>query len=220
MKGAKFVVLSLKDIIRNFIFILVGIALLVFLFLMFFKSGNTESVQYTPGTYSSQVYIKGEPLEVFVTVDSDSISEINTSALDDKQMAYYPLIEPTASSLIPKVLEAQSTDIEMSDDSYYTQYVLLTAIDDALDQACKDGSDSRDSRENRENRDSNNPNMDTDSNEKSTKSPDSSSTNQNTNTNEKADPNSNPTPNEDKSKDTNTDTSSIFDEISETNESK
>ncbi len=138
MKGAKFVVLSLKDIIKNFIFILVGIALLVFLFLVFFKSENSDAVQYTPGTYSSQVLIKGEPLEVFVTVDSDSIAEINTSSLDDKQLAYYPLIEPTASNLFPKVIEAQSTDVEITEDSYYTQFVLLTAIDDALDQACKD----------------------------------------------------------------------------------
>ncbi len=148
MKGAKFVVLSLRDIIKNFIFILVGIALLVFLFLMFFKSGSSDAVQYTPGTYSSKVFIKGEPLEVFVTVDSDSISEINTSALDDKQLAYYPLIEPTASSLFPKVLEAQSTNVEIVDDGYYTQYVLLTAIDDALDQACKDPNQSKDMEKN------------------------------------------------------------------------
>ncbi len=143
MKGAKFIVLSLKDIIKNLIFILVGIALLVTLFLVFFKSGGANTVEYNPGTYSSQILIKGEPLEVFVTVDSDSISEINTSALDDKQMAYYPLIEPTTETLIPKVLEAQSTNIEMTNDGYYTQYVLLTAINDALDQACKDGKDGK-----------------------------------------------------------------------------
>ncbi len=137
MKGAKFIVLSLRDIIKNLIFILVGIALLVTLFLVFFKSGGSDTVEYNPGTYSSQILIKGEPLEVFVTVDSDSISEINTSALDEKQMAYYPLIEPTANELIPKVLEAQSTNIELTSDSYYTQYVLLTAINDALDQAFK-----------------------------------------------------------------------------------
>ncbi len=137
MKGAKFIVLSLRDIIKNLVFILIGIALLVSLFLVFYKSGGSNTVEYNPGTYSSQILIKGEPLEVFVTVDSDSISEINTSALDDKQMAYYPLIEPTASTLIPKVLEAQSTNIELTNDGYYTQYVLLTAINDALDQAYK-----------------------------------------------------------------------------------
>ncbi len=138
MKGAKFVVLSLRDIIKNTIFILIGIVILVVLFLMFFPMPkDTESVQYNPGTYNSTLLLKGDPLEISITIDDNGIAEINTSSLSEKQLAYYPLVEPVFNTLAPQVIEAQSTSIDLSQDSYYTELVLLNAIDDALEQAIK-----------------------------------------------------------------------------------
>ncbi len=136
MKGAKFVVLSLRDIIKNLIFILVGIIILVVLFLVFFPDNKgVDSTQLTPGTYSSQVLLKGTPLEVFVTIDENGITDISTTTLEEKQLTYYPLIESAFNNIKPQVLEAQSTEIELSTDSYYTEFVLLKAIDEAVAQA-------------------------------------------------------------------------------------
>ncbi len=139
MKGAKFVVLSLRDIIKNLVFILVGIALLVVLFFVFFpQSENTreeENLHYTPGTYSSEVLLKGTPLEVYVTIDTSGIADINTTSLDELQLTYYPLIETAFNNIKPQVLESQSTEIELSVDTYYTEFVLLQAIEDAVEQA-------------------------------------------------------------------------------------
>ncbi len=136
MKGAKFVVLSLRDIIKNLIFILIGIAILVALFLIFFPSNDkVDSTQLTPGTYSSQILLKGTPLEVYVTIDENGIADINTTTLEEKQLTYYPLIETAFENIKPQVLEAQSTEIELSTDSYYTEFVLLRAIEDAVAQA-------------------------------------------------------------------------------------
>ncbi len=137
MKGAKFVVLSMRDIIKNLVFILVGIGILIALFFLFFPSdkSNDEALGFVPGTYTSQIMLKGEPLEIFVTVDDTKITEINSSAINEKQLAYYPLLEPSFDKLAQLIIEEQSTNVELSSESYYTEYVLLNAIQDAISKA-------------------------------------------------------------------------------------
>lgn len=136
MKGAKFVVLSLRDILKTLALILVGIAIIVVLFFLFFPNKtaneNEESNQYVPGTYSSNLDLKGDPLEIFVVIDENGILEINTSTLSETQQTYYPLITVAFENLKPQILEHQTTNIELSSDNYYTEQALLKVIDEAL----------------------------------------------------------------------------------------
>lgn len=136
MKGARFVVLSLRDILKTLTLILIVIAVIVALIFLFLPSKEVEeSVKYNSGTYTSFVDLKGEPLEIFVTIDESGILEINTSTLSDQQLTYYPLITDSFENLKTQVLKHQSVDIKLSSDNYYTEQILLNAINDALAKA-------------------------------------------------------------------------------------
>ena len=71
-----------------------------------------------------------------VTVDSDEIRAIRLVNLDEAVTTMYPLMEPTLESLAAQILESQSTEgITYTDSTKYTSYVLLQAVQAALDKA-------------------------------------------------------------------------------------
>ena len=137
----KIVVLRMKELIYTGIF--VGLAiLLVVLFLAMFggkddeETAVTSSSNYIPGVYTASLSLSGQNLNVEVTVDSDEIRAIRLVNLDEAVTTMYPLMEPTLESLAAQILESQSTEgITYTDSTKYTSYVLLQAVQAALDKA-------------------------------------------------------------------------------------
>ena len=137
----KIVVLRMKELIYTGIF--VGLAiLLVVLFLAMFggkddeETAVTSSSNYIPGVYTASLSLSGQNLDVEVTVDSDEIRAIRLVNLDEAVTTMYPLMEPTLESLAAQILESQSTEgITYTDSTKYTSYVLLQAVQAALEKA-------------------------------------------------------------------------------------
>ena len=131
----------MKELIYTGIF--VGLAiLLVVLFLAMFggkddeETAVTSSSNYIPGVYTASLSLSGQNLDVEVTVDSDEIRAIRLVNLDEAVTTMYPLMEPTLESLAAQILESQSTEgITYTDSTKYTSYVLLQAVQAALDKA-------------------------------------------------------------------------------------
>ncbi len=137
----KIVVLRMKELIYTAIF--VGLAiLLVVLFLAMFggkddeETAATGAAGYIPGVYTASLSLSGQNLDVEVTVNSDEIQAIRLVNLDETVTTMYPLMEPTLESLAAQIIEKQSTEeITYTDSTKYTSYVLLKAVQTALDKA-------------------------------------------------------------------------------------
>ena len=137
----KIVVLRMKELIYTGIFI--GLAvLLVVLFLAMFRNKKTEETDasvtsgYIPGVYTASLALNGQNLDVEVTVDPNAITGIRLVNLDESITTMYPLMEPTLESLAAQILEKQSTEgITYTDSAKYTSYILLQAIQSALNKA-------------------------------------------------------------------------------------
>lgn len=140
----KIVVLRMKELIYTGIF--VGLALLlVVIFLAMFRGGKkeetdtpagTEASAYIPGVYTASLALGSQNLDVEVIVDDTRITDIRLVNLDDTVAAMYPLMEPTLESLSAQILESQSTEnIRYTENTKYTAYVLLKAVQAALNKA-------------------------------------------------------------------------------------
>lgn len=138
----KIVVLKMKELIYTAIF--AGLAiLLIVLFLTMFKGGKKEEAPasataagYTPGVYTASLALNSQNLDVEVIVDESAIQSIRLLNLDESMTTMYPLMEPTLESLSEQILEKQSTkDITYAENTKYTAYVLLQAVQNALDKA-------------------------------------------------------------------------------------
>lgn len=139
----KIVVLKMKELIYTAIF--VGLAiLLIVLFLTMFKGskkkdeapGDAQATSYVPGVYTASLALNSQNLDVEVIVDSDSIQSVRLLNLDESMTTMYPLMEPTLDSLAAQILEKQSVqDVTYAENTKYTSYVLLQAVQTALNKA-------------------------------------------------------------------------------------
>lgn len=144
MSKTKIVIIQLKEIIYTVIFVGLGILLILLLVFMFLPKdkktslSETEAV-YHAGVYSSQLLLGNTSLNVEVVVDSDHINSVQISNLSESVSTMYPLITPSL-----KEIENQLSnnvpigDIIISEDSKYTQTLLLEAVDSALKKAQKE----------------------------------------------------------------------------------
>lgn len=139
----KIVVLKMKELVYTGIF--VGLAvLLIVLFLTMFKGGkkndeapaSAQAASYTPGVYTASLALNSQNLDVEVIVGSDTIQSVRLLNLDESMTTMYPLMEPTLDSLASQILEKQSTQgITYAENTKYTAYVLLQAVQNALNKA-------------------------------------------------------------------------------------
>lgn len=135
----KIVVLHMKEIIYTFIFIALGILLILLLTFMFLPRPSSQNLSenlYTPGVYTSTMTINNTALEVEVTVDESYIHSIRFSNLDESVTTMYPLIQPAMEDIADQIYEKQSTsEIIYSDSNPYTSQTILNAISEALKKA-------------------------------------------------------------------------------------
>lgn len=136
----KIVVLHMKELIYTIIFAGLGILLIILLICMFLpdkkKEKSAETMQYTPGVYTSSISFGEQNFEVQVQVDEAEIQSVSLVHLDEAIATMYPLMETTMESINEQICESQSLEkVSYSMENQYTAAVLLQAVEDALEKA-------------------------------------------------------------------------------------
>ena len=140
MQKTRIVVIRMKEIIYTSIFI--GIGILLIILLVFVLKPKTEkqndqtSARFNAGVYTSTLSLNNTALNLEVTIVPDRITSIRLINIDDTVTTMFPLLKPALSDLESQIIEKQGTaDIKMSDDSRYTQTLLLNEIDAIINEA-------------------------------------------------------------------------------------
>lgn len=140
MQKTRIVVIRMKEIIYTSIFIGVGILLIILLVFVLKpkteKQNDQTSARFNAGVYTSTLSLNNTALNLEVTIDPDRITSIRLINIDDTVTTMFPLLKPALSDLESQIIEKQGTaDIKMSDDSRYTQTLLLNEIDTIINEA-------------------------------------------------------------------------------------
>lgn len=141
MSKTKIVVIQLKEIIYTAIFVALGILLILLLVFMFLgkDKGSTQtsaSQKYTAGVYQASIELNDNVLNLNVVVDQDRVKSLEIVNLDEAITTMFPLVEPGLSKIESQLLSGTDIDsIELSNDSKYTQTILLDAIKATLEKA-------------------------------------------------------------------------------------
>jgi len=141
MRGTKFFVLKMNDLIRIGLFVLLGLVLLILALVFLFPGrSNNPSEQgvhnmFVPGTYASTIILNDKPVEVRVTVGETEILSIYMTDMADIQRVFYPLFEPEFTNLAQAVMTSQTAVIEPNTDWPVTAGILHQAVKAALEMA-------------------------------------------------------------------------------------
>ena len=136
MSHSRFIVVKLKDIIKTALFITATIVLTAVIAIFLNKAIFTEAL-YSPGTYSSVITFGEEDVTVSVTVSKNRIKDITVTKPSDTVAVFYPLLSSSAENVCHKVMEAQSTDVELSASNPVTEGIVLDAIKECISSARK-----------------------------------------------------------------------------------
>ena len=142
MGGTKIFVFSLKEIVKTAVFAVIGIALIIALAYLFIprdrpvpEEPNVRADLYIPGTYTAQISLNNEPVDVVVTVSQNEILSIELRNMVEVQEVFYPLVRPTMSQLTEEIIRTQSLDVQIVEGSAVTSRILLNAVQEALNKA-------------------------------------------------------------------------------------
>ena len=145
----KIVVLHMKEVVYTAVFLALAIILLV-VFLIMFGSGkndsakktsaetsiSAENARYIPGIYTSTISLGDQTFDVQVNVEQDRITSISLNNLSETTAAMYPLMEPALDSIASQIYVNQTTEgLIYGEDDRYTSELLVSAINQALEQA-------------------------------------------------------------------------------------
>lgn len=141
MSKTKILVIHLKEIIYTALFAGLGILLIILLVIMFLnkKGGSTDTMAtnlYTPGKWTSTIVLNDTSLNLEIVVDADHINSVRIVNIDETITTMYPLVEPSLDSLATQLYNDVPIDeVVISDDSKYTEQLLLDAIKVTLEKA-------------------------------------------------------------------------------------
>lgn len=147
MSNTRIVVIKRRQLLyTGIVILLVAVALLLLIFLPRkektadtlpqYNNINNEEAKYTAGVYTSVISLNDSLLNLEVIVDKNHINSICISNLDDAVTTMYPLVEPALEKLAQQLyLDVEMDRIQFSEDSKYTQTLLLNAIKDTLAKA-------------------------------------------------------------------------------------
>lgn len=143
MAKTKIVIIQLKEIIYTAIFVGLGIILILFLVFMFLpKDKDTKPTsqigKYIPGVYTEELVLGDTTLNIEVVVDTDHINSVSVANLSESISTMYPLVSPAIKELETQLINNISIDeIKISENSKYTQLLLLETIDKALKKSTR-----------------------------------------------------------------------------------
>ena len=96
-------------------------------------SGNGGSTNYKDGTYTGEADGFGGTIQVEVKIEKSKIAEINVISAEKEDGAYLSM----AKDMIPKIIDAQSADIDTISGSTFSSTGIKNASEQALEKAVK-----------------------------------------------------------------------------------
>lgn len=142
MSKTKIVIVSLKEIVYTAIFVALGILLIVLLVFMFMPDKKQNADQsadasvYVPGVYTTQLSLGDTQVNMEVVVDKNHINSVALVNIDETVTTMYPLVKPAVNTISEQLSAGKTLDeIELDENSKYTQTLLVEAIETALDKA-------------------------------------------------------------------------------------
>ena len=142
----KIIVLHMKEVVYTAVFLALALILLVVFLIMFSgkkdsakkpsvtTAASAENARYIPGIYTSTISLGDQTFDVQVNVEQDRITAISLNNLSETAM--YPLMEPALDSIASQIYVNQTTEgLIYGEDDRYTSELLVSAINQALEQA-------------------------------------------------------------------------------------
>ena len=96
-------------------------------------SGNGGSTNYKDGTYTGEADGFGGTIQVEVKIEKSTIAEINVISAEKEDGAYLSM----AKDMIPKIIDAQSADIDTISGATFSSTGIKNASEQALEKAVK-----------------------------------------------------------------------------------
>ena len=96
-------------------------------------SGNGGSTNYKDGTYTGEADGFGGTIQVEVKIEKNMIAEINVVSAEKEDGAYLSM----AKDIIPKIIDAQSADIDTISGATFSSTGIKNASEQALEKAVK-----------------------------------------------------------------------------------
>ena len=96
-------------------------------------SGNGGSTNYKDGTYTGEADGIGGTLQVEAKIEKSKIAEINVISAEKEDGAYLSM----AKDMIPKIIDAQSADIDTISGATFSSTGIKNASEQALEKAVK-----------------------------------------------------------------------------------
>ena len=140
----KIIVLHMKEVVYTAVFLALALILLVVFLIMFSgkkdsakkpsvtTAASAENARYIPGIYTSTISLGNQTFDV----EQDRITAISMNNLSETTAAMYPLMEPALDSIASQIYVNQTTEgLIYGEDNRYTSELLVSAINQALEQA-------------------------------------------------------------------------------------
>jgi len=96
-------------------------------------SGNGGSANYKDGTYTGEADGFGGTIQVEVKIEKNKIAEINVVSAEKEDGAYLSM----AKDIIPKIIDAQSADVDTVSGATFSSTGIKNASEQALEKAVK-----------------------------------------------------------------------------------
>lgn len=136
MSHTKIMVIKRKELFLTILLSVIVLLLLTFLFFLFApKKEETSDAghMYRPGTYSSTFTLGENELSLSIRVTENAVTSIEITNLSEAVTTMYPLVEPSLQNISGQLQNGiEISEITISENSRYTELLLLNAIDAAL----------------------------------------------------------------------------------------
>ena len=130
-----------RKYIRFYAQLLMVLAALRPLFVLFGGKNQTPTTEsqakiYNPGTYSLELTLNDTLLNMEVVVDSDRVKSVSLKNIDDSVTTMFPLLTPSLANIEKQLVnETDPENVILSDDSRYTEMMLLESVKEVLKKA-------------------------------------------------------------------------------------
>ena len=137
MGRTKILVFQMKELIYTGLFVILGVTIVILLFALFGGKNQTPTTEsqakiYNPGTYSLELTLNDTLLNMEVVVDSDRVKSVSLKNIDDSVTLLTPSLANIEKQLVN---ETDPENVILSDDSRYTEMMLLESVKEVLKKA-------------------------------------------------------------------------------------
>lgn len=144
MSQTKIVVLQVKKLIRVGIAIGIGILVIIIIaFMLSGKDGDSENKisdtaaegKYESGQFTKEIQMGDAYVNVQLSLEGDHIKGLELVNLEKSVKTMYPLMEPTVEKISKQLVSGKDVaEIEISEESQYTEKVILGAVEQLLEE--------------------------------------------------------------------------------------